>query len=147
MTNTAEPSGRDAARAIELALEDAGRRPEDVDYVNAHGTSTPLNDSNESRAIRNVLGAHADNVVVTSTKSATGHLLGAAGAIESVFSALACRYGVIPPTINFHERDPECDLDYATDGKREKQVRVALSNSSGFGGHNASLCIKRWDGN
>jgi 3-oxoacyl-[acyl-carrier-protein] synthase II len=143
---TGQPEDHEGlGRAMKGALRNAGASLEEVDYVNAHGTSTPLNDSNESRAIRNVLGAHADNVVVTSTKSATGHLLGAAGAVEAVFSTLACRYGVIPPTINFHERDPECDLDYATEGKREKQVRLALSNSSGFGGHNASLAIRRWD--
>jgi 3-oxoacyl-[acyl-carrier-protein] synthase II len=143
---TGQPEDHEGlGRAMKAALREAGAAPEEVDYINAHGTSTPLNDSNESRAIRKLLGAHADRVVVTSTKSATGHLLGAAGGIEAVFTAMACRLGIIPPTINFHERDPECDLDYATDGKREKSVRLALSNSSGFGGHNASLAIRRWE--
>jgi 3-oxoacyl-[acyl-carrier-protein] synthase II len=143
---TGQPEDHDGlARAMRSAMRQAGATPEDVDYVNAHGTSTPLNDSNETRAIRNVLGARADRIVVGSTKSMTGHLLGAAGAIEGVISTLVCSTGMIPPTINHFERDPECDLDYATDGKREQPVKLALSNSAGFGGHNVSLAISRWD--
>ena len=134
------------ARAMRAALREAKADPSEVDYVNAHGTSTPLNDSNETRAIKNVLGERAREIVVGSTKSMTGHTLGAAGAIEGVITALACRTGKIPPTINFHERDPECDLDYATGGMRERPMAVALSNSSGFGGHNVSLAFRRWDG-
>lgn len=134
------------ARAMRAALREAGADPAEVDYVNAHGTSTPLNDSNETRAIKHVLGERAREIVVGSTKSMTGHTLGAAGAIEGVIAALCCRTGRIPPTINMTEPDPECDLDYATDGMRERPVRLALSNSSGFGGHNVSLAFRRYDG-
>jgi 3-oxoacyl-[acyl-carrier-protein] synthase II len=116
-----------------------------VDYINAHGTSTPLNDSNETGGIKMVLGDHARNIVVGSTKSMTGHLLGAAGAIEGVFSALVCREGKIPPTINYSEPDPECDLNYGTDGVTERPVRLALSNSAGFGGHNVCLAMRRYE--
>ncbi|CAN5333445.1 beta-ketoacyl-ACP synthase II [soil metagenome] len=135
-----------AQRAMRLALRDAGAEPEDVDYVNAHGTSTPANDLNETQAIKAVLGEHAYETVVGSTKSMTGHTLGAAGGVEAVISALVCREGVIPPTINYSEPDPECDLDYATEGPVEREVKLALSNSFGFGGHNVALAIRRWDG-
>ena len=137
--------GEGAVRAIRLALKEAGATPADVDYVNAHGTSTPANDKNESAAIRTALGEDAYRVIVGSTKSMTGHTLGAAGGIEAVVSALVCREGKIPPTINFHERDPDCDLDYATGGMVERPVRLALSNSFGFGGHNVCLAVKRYE--
>jgi 3-oxoacyl-[acyl-carrier-protein] synthase II len=130
---------------MRLALKDAGLRPEDVDYVNAHGTSTPQNDTNETAAIKAVLGDRAREVIVGSTKSMTGHLLGAAGALEALVSALVCREGKIPPTINFEVADPTCDLDYAHNGRVERPVRVALSNSFGFGGHNVCLAIRRWE--
>ena len=137
--------GEGAVRAVRLALKEAGATPADVDYVNAHGTSTPANDKNETAAIRTALGEDAYRVVVGSTKSMTGHTLGAAGGIEAVISALVCREGKIPPTINFHEKDPDCDLDYATGGMVERPVRLALSNSFGFGGHNVCLAVKRYE--
>lgn len=143
---TGQPDNHEGlGRAMRFALRDAGAAPDEVDYVNAHGTSTPLNDSNETRAIRAVLGQRADKVVVGSTKSMTGHTLGAAGAIEAVISTLVCRHGRIPPTINLRNPDPECDLDYAPEGARERSVALALSNSAGFGGHNVSLAFRRWD--
>lgn len=137
--------GEGAVRAMLAALREAGATPADVDYVNAHGTSTPANDKNESAAIRTALGERAYDIIVGSTKSMTGHTLGAAGGIEAVISALVCREGKIPPTINFHERDPDCDLNYATDGMVERPVRLALSNSFGFGGHNVCLAVKRFE--
>ena len=136
--------GEGAVRAIQLALKEAGATADDVDYVNAHGTSTPANDKNESMAIKTALGERAYQVVVGSTKSMTGHTLGAAGGVEAVISALVCREGKIPPTINFHQRDPDCDLDYATGGMVERPVRLALSNSFGFGGHNVCLAVRRY---
>jgi 3-oxoacyl-[acyl-carrier-protein] synthase II len=139
------PDGEGAQSAMRMALADAGEDPSEVDYVNAHGTSTPHNDRSETAAIRAVLGRRAEEIVVGSTKSMTGHLLGAAGAVETVVSILACREGRIPPTINLRNPDPECDLDYAPDGARDRQVRLALSNSFGFGGHNVCLAIRRWD--
>jgi 3-oxoacyl-[acyl-carrier-protein] synthase II len=143
---TGQPENHEGlARAMRAALREAGAEASEVDYVNAHGTSTPLNDSNETGAVKLVLGDHARDVIVGSTKSMTGHLLGAAGAIESVFTALACREGRIPPTINYSEPDPECDLNYGTDGMTERPVRLALSNSAGFGGHNACLAVRRYD--
>jgi 3-oxoacyl-[acyl-carrier-protein] synthase II len=140
--------GEGAVRAMNMALRSAGATAADVDYINAHGTSTPANDLNETAAIRAVLGDRAKEVVVGSTKSMTGHTLGAAGGLEAVISALVCREGRIPPTINYSTPDPECDLDYATAGAVDRTVRLALSNSFGFGGHNVSLAIRRWeDGN
>lgn len=136
-----EPNGEGAGRAMALALEDAGLSPEQVQYVNAHGTSTPLNDKGETQAIRRVFGAHADRLAVSSTKSMTGHLLGAAGAFELVASVMAVREGILPPTINHETPDPECDLDYVPNEARRVPVRVALSNSLGFGGHNVSLVV------
>ena len=136
------PGGAGAQFAMRLALEDAGADAKEVDYINAHGTSTPQNDSSETLAIRAVLGALADKVVVGSTKSMTGHLLGAAGAVEAVVSVMACLKGKIPPTINLERPDPECDLDYAADGARERPVGLALSNSFGFGGHNVCLAFR-----
>jgi 3-oxoacyl-[acyl-carrier-protein] synthase II len=138
--------GEGAQRAMRLALKDAGEPTDAVDYVNAHGTSTPANDVNETAAIKAVFGDHAYHLVVGSTKSMTGHTLGAAGGVEGVITALACREGLIPPTINYSVPDPECDLDYATTGTVKRNVRVALSNSFGFGGHNVCLAIRRWDG-
>src|SRR5690606_16761277 len=125
--------GEGAVRAMSMALRSAGATPADVEYINAHGTSTPADDVNESAAIKALLGDHAPNVVVGSTKSMTGHTLGAAGGLEAVISALVCREGRIPPTINYATPDPECDLDYATSGMVERPVRLALSNSFGFG--------------
>jgi 3-oxoacyl-[acyl-carrier-protein] synthase II len=138
--------GEGAVRAMRLALREAGAEPGNVDYVNAHGTSTPANDLNESAAIRTALGDRAYEIIVGSTKSMTGHTLGAAGGLECVISALACRDGKIPPTINYTTPDPDCDLNYGTDGMVEQPVRLALSNSFGFGGHNVCLAIRRWDG-
>ncbi len=137
------PGGAGAQTAMRLALADAGAEPDEVGYINAHGTSTPQNDKSESAAIRAVLGPAADHLVVGSTKSMTGHLLGAAGAVEAVVSVLACHEGRIPPTINLQHPDPDCDLDYASDGARERRVEVALSNSFGFGGHNACVAFRR----
>jgi 3-oxoacyl-[acyl-carrier-protein] synthase II len=138
--------GEGAVRAMRLALREAGVDASEVDYVNAHGTSTPANDRNESAAIRTALGERAYQVVVGSTKSMTGHTLGAAGGVEGVISALVCRHGKIPPTINYETPDPDCDLDYGTRGVTERPVRVALSNSFGFGGHNVCLAVRRFDG-
>jgi 3-oxoacyl-[acyl-carrier-protein] synthase II len=140
------PEGVGAQVAMRLAMEDGDLRPEDIDYINAHGTSTQANDRNETAAIKQVLGDAAGSVVVGSTKSMTGHLLGAAGGVEAIVSALVCQQGRIPPTINYSEPDPDCDLDYAQNGVVEREVRVALSNSFGFGGHNACLAIRAWAG-
>ncbi|CAN5703630.1 beta-ketoacyl-ACP synthase II [soil metagenome] len=137
--------GEGAVRAMRLAMKGAGANPEDVDYINAHGTSTPANDMNETAAIRTALGDRAYDILVGSTKSMTGHTLGAAGGVEAVISALVCKNGKVPPTINYSEPDPDCDLNYITDGAVERPIRLALSNSFGFGGHNVSLAIRRWD--
>jgi 3-oxoacyl-[acyl-carrier-protein] synthase II len=126
------------------ALRDGGLRPEDVQYVNAHGTSTPLNDPNEIKAIKAVFGTHASTLNVSSTKSATGHTLGAAGGLEFIFSTLALRDGVVPPTINLHTPDPECDLNCTPLTAVHRTLDVAISNSSGFGGHNVSLAVRRY---
>ncbi len=137
-----DPEGDGAARAMELALKDAQISADDVDYLNAHGTSTPLNDKYETKAIRRVFGARAKSLPVSSTKSMTGHLLGAAGAIEMLACVQALRTGVIPPTINYEHPDPECDLDYVPNAARRQQIEVALSNSLGFGGHNVTLLVR-----
>ncbi len=139
------PNAEGPALAVRNALRDAGLNPQDVDYVNAHGTSTPLGDANETTALKLALGEHARQVVVNSTKSMTGHLLGGAGGVEAVFSALAVHHQVSPPTINIFEQDIEggCDLDYCKDGAREMDIRVAISNSFGFGGTNGTLVFKR----
>ena len=137
------PAEATVARAIELALHDAGLDAADVDYINAHGTGTPANDPTESKAIRRVFGAHADRLAVSSTKSMHGHALGAAGAIELVAAIGSLRDGVIPPTANFIDPDPECDLDYVPNAAREKPVRACLSNSFAFGGLNAVVALKR----
>lgn len=137
------PEGEGAYRAIRLALQDAGIEPEDVDYINAHGTSTEYNDYFETLAIKRAFGEAAYRVPVSSTKSMTGHLLGAAGAVEAIICLLAMRHGVIPPTINYEHPDPRCDLDYVPNEKRAAQVNVAVSNSFGFGGHNAVLVFRK----
>jgi 3-oxoacyl-[acyl-carrier-protein] synthase II len=130
---------------MRLALADAGLEPGDVDYINAHGTSTPQNDANETHAIKDVFGPDAYRLAVSSTKSMIGHLLGAAGAVEAVATVLALEHGLIPPTINYHSPDPECDLDYVPNQARRADIAVALSNSFGFGGVNASLVFRRPD--
>jgi 3-oxoacyl-[acyl-carrier-protein] synthase II len=136
------PEGEGAARAMKWAIEDAKLVPENVDYINAHGTSTPLNDKFETIAVKRMYGDHAYNLKMSSTKSMTGHLLGAAGGIEAAFSVLAIKEGIIPPTINIDDPDPECDLDYVANTAVKQDVNVAMSNSLGFGGHNASLVFK-----
>ncbi len=138
------PDGYGAQNAMRMAMKDAGAEPGDVDYVNAHGTST-MADGIETAAIKAVLGDHAYDMVVGSTKSMTGHLLGAAGALEAIACIQACRTGKIPPTINYQGPDPECDLEYAHGGMIERPVEFAISNSFGFGGHNACLAVRRWD--
>jgi 3-oxoacyl-(acyl-carrier-protein) synthase len=139
------PSVEGPVISMESALRNAELNPEDVDYVNAHGTSTPLNDVNETRAIKEVFGTHAYEMAVSSTKSMTGHLLGAAGGIEAAFTVLGLYHGIIPPTINLYNPDPECDLDYVPHEAREVPIKVALSNSFGFGGTNIALAFKRFD--
>jgi 3-oxoacyl-[acyl-carrier-protein] synthase II len=137
------PGGEGAARCMKMALSTAGMQPEDVDYINAHGTSTPFNDLYETMAIKTVFGEHARKMMVSSTKSMTGHCLGAAGGLEAVYSLLAISRGEVPPTINYQEADPECDLDYVPNVARQANVRAALSNSFGFGGTNASLLFRK----
>ncbi|MBF0358139.1 MAG: beta-ketoacyl-ACP synthase II [Magnetococcales bacterium] len=138
------PGGEGAARCMEAALKNAGINSDQVGYINAHGTSTPLGDIGETMAVKKVLGeAHAKKIMMSSTKSMVGHLLGAAGGVEAIFTALAIKEGLIPPTINLHNQDPECDLDYVANEVRQAQVDVALSNSFGFGGTNATLVLKR----
>jgi 3-oxoacyl-[acyl-carrier-protein] synthase II len=137
------PEGEGAARCMRLALKDAGLAPSDVDYINAHGTSTEYNDANETMAIKRVFGEQAARLAVSSTKSMTGHLLGAAGAVEGVFSALTLHHGLIPPTINYDNPDPQCDLDYVPNEARKADLKVVLSNSFGFGGTNACVIMRR----
>ncbi|MCD6134463.1 MAG: beta-ketoacyl-ACP synthase II [Candidatus Omnitrophica bacterium] len=141
-----DPTGEPGAKAMELALAEAGAPKEDVDYINAHGTSTFLNDQTETRAIKLALGPYAYKVAVSSTKSMTGHMLGAAGAFELIVCCLAIKRGIVPPTINQEYPDPECDLDYIPNESRAKKVRLALSNSLGFGGHNVTLALKEFRG-
>jgi 3-oxoacyl-[acyl-carrier-protein] synthase II len=136
--------GEGAVRAMRAAVRTSGAKPEDVGYVNAHGTSTPANDLNETAAIKTTFGEHAYKMLVSSTKSMTGHTLGAAGAIEAVITALIVKNGIVPPTTNYTTPDPDCDLDYVTSGPVEREINLALSNSFGFGGHNVSLAVKRW---
>jgi 3-oxoacyl-[acyl-carrier-protein] synthase II len=144
MTTPAE-NGEGAARAMQLALKDAKMKPEAVGYINAHGTSTPYNDKFETMAIKTVFGEHAKKVAISSTKSTTGHLLGAAGGIEYVACVMALQEGVLPPTINQVTADPDCDLDYIPNQKRAAAVNVCLSNSLGFGGHNVSLIVQKFN--
>jgi 3-oxoacyl-[acyl-carrier-protein] synthase II len=141
-----DPDGDGAARAMTGALRDAGLGTEDVGYVNAHGTSTPYNDKTETLAIKRVFGDHARRLAVSSTKSMTGHLLGAAGGVETIATVLALRHGILPPTVNYENPDPECDLDYVPNHARRTQVEAALSNGFGFGGTNATLAFRRWRG-
>jgi 3-oxoacyl-[acyl-carrier-protein] synthase II len=129
-----------------MALEDAGVSPEEVDYINAHGTSTVINDAMETKAIKRALKDHAYRVAVSSIKSMTGHMLGAAGAVEFIATTLSCQNNLIPPTINYNDPDPECDLDYVPNTSREKEVNVAITDSLGFGGHNAALVVKKFHG-
>jgi 3-oxoacyl-[acyl-carrier-protein] synthase II len=141
-----DPTGENPARAMKNAFADAGIDPSEIDYINAHGTSTPLGDAAETRVIKLALGEeNAQRTPVSSTKGATGHCLGAAGAVEAIFSTLAIRDGKLPPTINYEVEDPECDLDYVANESRDADVRVAVSNSFGFGGHNASIVLKRFE--
>jgi 3-oxoacyl-[acyl-carrier-protein] synthase II len=139
-----DEEGAGAAHAMALALRDAGLAPEAVDYINAHGTSTPLNDRTETRAIRTVFGSHADRLAVSSTKSMMGHLMGAAGAVEAIACLKSLETGWVHPTINYEHPDPECDLDYVPNQARRMELNVALSNSFGFGGHNGCLIFQRW---
>jgi 3-oxoacyl-[acyl-carrier-protein] synthase II len=138
------PGGEGAIHCMNMALEDAGIQPEEIDYINAHGTSTPFNDLSETNAIKKVFGEHCKKLMVSSTKSMTGHLLGAAGGLEALLSALTIKNGVIPPTINYDTPDPECDLDYVPNEARSAKVSCALSNSFGFGGTNATLVFKEF---
>jgi 3-oxoacyl-[acyl-carrier-protein] synthase II len=137
------PGGEGAARCMRMALDNAGVNASDVTYINAHGTSTPMNDLYETMAIKTVFGGHAKKLMVSSTKSMTGHALGAAGGLEAVFTLMAMDKGVVPPTINYHEPDPECDLDYVPNTARESAISYALSNNFGFGGTNATLLFKK----
>ena len=141
-----DEDGSGMSLAMRAALEEAGIAPEEVDHINAHGTSTKLNDITETRAIKQVFGKHAASIAITGNKSMIGHLLGAAGGVESVFSVLTLRHGLIPGTINMVDPDPECDLDYVTDGTRKADVRYVLCNSFGFGGTNATILYKKWEG-
>jgi 3-oxoacyl-[acyl-carrier-protein] synthase II len=137
------PGGEGAARCMRMALKGAGINPEQVSYINAHGTSTPMNDHFETMAVRATFGDHAKKVMISSTKSMTGHLLGAAGGIEAVFTLMAMDKGVVPPTINYHEPDPECDLDYVPNTARDAKIEYAMSNNFGFGGTNATLLFRK----
>ncbi|NQD67546.1 beta-ketoacyl-ACP synthase II [Bacillus haikouensis] len=138
------PAGEGGARAMKMALDDGGVRPEEMDYINAHGTSTPYNDKFETMAVKEVFGEHAYKLAMSSTKSMTGHLLGAAGGVEAIFTVLAMKDSVLPPTINIDTPDPDCDLDYVANKARKQEVNVAMSNSLGFGGHNATLVFKKY---
>jgi 3-oxoacyl-[acyl-carrier-protein] synthase II len=140
-----DPGGDGLARCLRRALLDAGLAPEDLDYINAHGTSTPYNDKTETAAIKTVLGEHAHRVLISSTKSMTGHLLGAAGGIEAIATIEALRHGIVPPTINYSVPDPDCDLNYVPNRAVEAPIRVAASNNLGFGGQNAVVIFRRWD--
>ena len=141
-----DPSGSNPARAMKMAFKDAGIEPGDVDYINAHGTSTPLGDASETKVIKLALGEEkASKTPVSSTKGATGHCLGASGAVEAVFTTLAVKEDMLPPTINYETPDPECDLDYIPNEARKAEVKVAVSNSFGFGGHNACIVLRELD--
>lgn len=140
-----DPDGEGAAQAMHFAMQESGLTPKDIGYINAHGTSTPLNDKFETAAIKKALGEDAYTTPVSSTKSMTGHLLGGAGGVEAIVCALALRDGIIPPTAGYREKDEECDLDYVTEGARKAHIKAVLSNSLGFGGHNATLCLKKYE--
>jgi 3-oxoacyl-[acyl-carrier-protein] synthase II len=141
-----EPDGGGAILCMKNALEDAGLKPGEVDYINAHGTSTKLNDASEIRAVKAVFGNHAYKLAISSTKSMTGHLLGGAGGVEAIYTVLTIHKGVIPPTINYEKPDPECDLDFVPNEARRATVKTAMSNSFGFGGTNASLIFQAFQG-
>ncbi|MEW6557603.1 MAG: beta-ketoacyl-ACP synthase II [Elusimicrobiota bacterium] len=141
-----EPNAVAASKCMALAVEDAQLKPENIDYINAHGTSTELNDKTETMAIKKVFGEHAKKLAISSTKSMMGHLLGAAGVVELIATALCMENGIIHPTINYEFPDPECDLDYVPNKPRQQQINAAISNSLGFGGHNATLAVKRYEG-
>jgi 3-oxoacyl-[acyl-carrier-protein] synthase II len=139
------PGGEGGARSMKMALKDSGLQPEDIDYINAHGTSTEYNDKFETLAVKSVFGEYAYKVALSSTKSMTGHLLGAAGGVEAIFTVLAMRDSILPPTINYETPDPECDLDYVPNTARPKEIKAGMSNSLGFGGHNATIIFKRYE--
>ena len=139
-----DPSGDGCVRAMRASLKDAGVKPEEIDYIKAQGTSTLLNDKIETLAMKKVFGAHAHKVAISSTKSMTGHLLGAAGGVELIVCCLAMKHGVVPPTINLDHKDPECDLDYVPHKARGLKVKTAMSNALGFGGHNATIVVKEF---
>ena len=139
------PGGEGGARAMKMAINDGGLKHEEIDYINAHGTSTGYNDKFETAAIKSVFEDHATKLSISSTKSMTGHLLGAAGGVEAIISVLSIKEGIIPPTINYHTPDPECDLDYVPNEARKQDINVALSNSLGFGGHNATIVFKKFE--
>lgn len=138
-----EPGGAQAARAMRIALQNAGVRPEEIDYINAHGTSTPLNDANETNIIKEVFGAHAKKIPISATKSMVGHLIGAAGSVELIALLLAMEHNEMPPTINYDNPDPACDLDYVPNVARKKEIRTAMKNSFGFGGKNSILIVRK----
>jgi 3-oxoacyl-[acyl-carrier-protein] synthase II len=140
------PNGDGAVRCMRMAIKDAGLKPEEMDYINAHGTSTPLNDLTETIAIKTVFGDYAKKIPISATKSMTGHLLGAAGSTEAIFTILAIRDGLMPPTLNYEEPDPQCDLDYVPNVARRKPLKVAMSNAFGFGGTNATLVFRKFEG-
>jgi 3-oxoacyl-[acyl-carrier-protein] synthase II len=140
------PDGDGAVRCMRMAIKDAGLKSEEMDYINAHGTSTPLNDLTETIAIKTVFGDYAKKIPISATKSMTGHLLGAAGSTEAIFTILAIRDGIMPPTINYEEPDPQCDLDYVPNMARRKPLKIAMSNAFGFGGTNATLVFKKFEG-
>ncbi|PLS02934.1 beta-ketoacyl-ACP synthase II [Neobacillus cucumis] len=139
------PGGEGGARAMKMAINDSGLSPEEIDYLNAHGTSTEYNDKFETLAVKEVFGDHAYKLAMSSTKSMTGHLLGAAGGVEAIFSVLAIRDSILPPTINYETPDPECDLDYVVNSARPKEIKAVMSNSLGFGGHNATIVFKKYE--
>ncbi len=140
-----EPDGGGSILCMQNALDDAGMRPQEIDYINAHGTSTKLNDESETRAVKGVFGDHAHKLAISSTKSMTGHLLGGAGGVEAIYTVLTIKHGIIPPTINYETPDPECDLDFVPNKSRSSKVKAAMSNSFGFGGTNASLIFKEFE--
>jgi len=141
-----DPEGRGATRAMEIAMEKACVNPENIDYINAHGTSTAVNDSLETLVIKKVMGDYAPKIPISSTKSMLGHMIAAAGGVEAIICLMAMRDSMIPPTINYEEPDPECDLDYVPNTARRSDVNLALSNSFGFGGQNICLALRRYDG-
>ncbi|MNZ96717.1 3-oxoacyl-[acyl-carrier-protein] synthase 2 [compost metagenome] len=140
-----EPDPDGAARCMKMAIRDAGISPEDIDYINAHGTSTPVGDRSETAAVKKALGEHAYKVAISSTKSMTGHLLGAAGGVEAIICGLSLQKGMIAPTINLDNQDPECDLDYVPNVPRKADLDIVMSNSFGFGGHNATVILKKYN--